>query len=97
MQYPLSPMQNLAPFQNMLQLNQGKSIQAVNPELSPNTMHLGSPYPGVPGMQYPGSYLRGPMYNRPFVKPENSIQVPSANANSAHSPGSDGGGQTQEG
>ena len=66
MQYPLS-LQNQGPFQNMVQpLNQGNSIRGVNPELSPssvqksfNAMQLGSPYPAIPGMQYPGSYPGG--------------------------------------
>ncbi|XP_066307921.1 RNA-binding protein BRN1-like isoform X2 [Miscanthus floridulus] len=59
MQYPLSPMQNQGPFQNMVQpLNQGNSIRGVNPELSPssvqrsfNAMQLGSPYPAIPEFQ----------------------------------------------
>ncbi|KAM3354417.1 hypothetical protein ACQJBY_025224 [Aegilops geniculata] len=104
MQYPLSPMQNQGPFQNMGQpVNQGNAIRGVNPELSPNSgprsfnpMHLGSPYPAVPGMQYPGSYPGGPMNNRPFGNLHNPLKVPSANVNSvAYSPRSNGGGQTQ--
>ncbi|KAL6853870.1 hypothetical protein ACP4OV_019899 [Aristida adscensionis] len=87
MQYPLSPMQNQAGFQVQ---PQGNSIRGVNPELSPSSVHrsfnamqLGSPYPAVPGMQYPGSYPGGLMNNRPFGNSHNSIKVPNANANSA--------------
>ncbi|KAG0540933.1 hypothetical protein BDA96_03G452200 [Sorghum bicolor] len=106
MQYPLSPMQNQGPFQNMVQpLNQGNSIRGVNPELSPSSvqrsfaMQLGSPYPAIPGMQYPGSYPGGPMNNRPFGNSHNSIsiKVPNSNANSAisSSPSSNAGGQVE--
>ena len=103
MQYPLSPMQSQGPFQNMVQpLNQGNSIRGVNPELSPssvqrsfNAMQLGSPYPAIPGMQYPG----GPMNNRPFGNSHNSIsiRVPNSNANPAisSSPSSNAGGQVE--
>ena len=106
MQYPLS-LQNQGPFQNMVQpLNQGNSIRGVNPELSPssvqrsfNAMQLGSPYPAIPGMQYPGSYPGGPMNNRPFGNSHNSIsiKVPNSNANSAvsSSPSSNAGGQVE--
>lgn len=96
MQYPLSPMQNQSPFQNMVQpVNQGNSIRGVNPELSPssvqrsfNAMQLGSPYHAIPGVQYPGSYP-GPMNNRPFGNSHNSIRVPnSPNSTIATSPGS---------
>jgi CUG-BP- and ETR3-like factor len=87
MQYPLSPMQNQATFQNMVQpVNQGNSLRGVNPELSPSSVHrsfnamrLGSPYPAVPGMQYPG----GLMNNCPFGNSHSTMKVPSANANSA--------------
>ncbi|CAD6234981.1 unnamed protein product [Miscanthus lutarioriparius] len=107
MQYPLSPMQNQGPFQNMVQpLNQGNSIRGVNPELSPssvqrsfNAMQLGSPYPAIPGMQYPGSYPGGPMNNRPFGNSHNSIsiRVPNSNANPtiSSSPSSNAGGQVE--
>ncbi|XP_066307919.1 RNA-binding protein BRN1-like isoform X1 [Miscanthus floridulus] len=107
MQYPLSPMQNQGPFQNMVQpLNQGNSIRGVNPELSPssvqrsfNAMQLGSPYPAIPGMQYPGSYPGGPMNNCPFGNSHNSIsiRVPNSNANPAisSSPSSNAGGQVE--
>ncbi|KAL5202408.1 hypothetical protein ABZP36_013360 [Zizania latifolia] len=90
MQYPLSPIQNQAAFQNMVQpVNQGSSIHGVNSELSPNSaprsfnsMQLGSPYSPVPGMQYPGSYPGGAINGRPFVNSHNSIKVPNANASS---------------
>ncbi|XP_006654325.1 RNA-binding protein BRN1-like [Oryza brachyantha] len=90
MQYPLSPMQNQAAFQNMVQsVNQGNSIRGVNSELSPNSaprsfnsMQLGSPYSPVPGMQYPGSYPGSAMNSRPFVNSHNSMKVPNANASS---------------
>ncbi|WVZ67491.1 hypothetical protein U9M48_016560 [Paspalum notatum var. saurae] len=105
MQYPLSPMQNQGPFQNMVQpVNQGNSIRGVNPELSPssvqrsfNAMQLGSPYHAIPGMQYPGSYPGGLMNNRPFANSHNSIKVPNSNANSAisSSPSSNPGGQIE--
>ncbi|KAG2603240.1 RNA-binding protein BRN1-like [Panicum virgatum] len=105
MQYPLSPMQNQGPFQNMVQpVNQGNSIRGVNPELSPssvqrsfNAMQLGSPYPPIPGMQYPGSYPGGLMNNRPFGNSHNSIKVPNSNATSAisTSPRSNTGGQIE--
>lgn len=106
MQYPLSPMQNQATFQNMVQpVNQGNSLRGVNPELSPSSLHrsfnamqLGSPYhTAVPGMQYPGSYPGGPMNNRPFGNSHNSAKVPNANANSAisSSPNSNVGGQIE--
>ncbi|KAK3162974.1 hypothetical protein QOZ80_1BG0096030 [Eleusine coracana subsp. coracana] len=103
MQYPLSPMQNQATFQNMVQpVNQGNSIRGVNPELSPSSVHrsfnamqLGSPYPAVPG--YPGAYPGGLMNNRPFGNSHNSMKVPSANANSTvpSSPSSNIGGQIE--
>lgn len=105
MQYPLSPMQNQAAFQNMVQpVNQGNAIRGVNPELSSpnsvprsfNAMQLGSPYPAVPGMPYTGSYPAGLMNNRPFGNSHNSLKVLSANVNSTpFSPGSNGGGHTQ--
>jgi CUG-BP- and ETR3-like factor len=104
MQYPLSPMQNQAAFQNMVQpVNQGNSIRGVTPELSHNSvprsfnaMHLGRPYPAVPAMQYPGSYPGGLMNNRPFGNPHSPLEVPSATVHStAYSPRSNGGGQTQ--
>ena len=90
MQYPLSPMQNQAPFQNMAQpVNQGSSMRGVNSELSPNSvprpfnsMQLGSPYPASPGMQYPGSYPGGAINGRPYMNSHNSIKVPNANATS---------------
>ncbi|KAM0908196.1 hypothetical protein ACQ4PT_015635 [Festuca glaucescens] len=92
MQYPLSPMQNQAAFQNMAQpANQGNPMRGVNSELSPNSvprpfnsMQLGSPYPAAPGMQYPGSYPGGA---RPYMNSHNnSIKVPNANATSPTSP-----------
>lgn len=105
MQYPLSPMQNQGPFQNMVQpVNQGNSIRGVNPELSPssvqrsfNAMQLGSPYAAIPGMQYPGSYPGGPMNSRPFGNSHNSIKVPNSNVNSSisSSPSSNTGGQVE--
>ncbi|VAH06820.1 unnamed protein product [Triticum turgidum subsp. durum] len=90
MQYPLSPMQNQAGFQNMVQpVNQGSSIRGVNSELSPNSvarsfnsMQLGSPYPAGPGMQYPGSYPGGGINSRPYMNSLNSVKVPNANATS---------------
>uniref|UniRef100_A0ACD5U3M6 Uncharacterized protein n=1 Tax=Avena sativa TaxID=4498 RepID=A0ACD5U3M6_AVESA len=90
MQYPLSPMQNQAAFQNMAQpTNQGSPMRGVNSELSPNSvprpfnsMQLGSPYPAAPGMQYPGSYPGGAINSRPYMNSHNSIKVPSANATS---------------
>ncbi|KAK3166458.1 hypothetical protein QOZ80_1AG0046060 [Eleusine coracana subsp. coracana] len=103
MQYPLSPMQNQATFQNMVQpVNQGNSLRGVNPELSPSSVHrsfnamqLGSPYPAVPG--YPGAYPGGLMNNRPFGNSHSSMKVPSANANSTipSSPSSNVGGQIE--
>jgi CUG-BP- and ETR3-like factor len=105
MQYPLSPMQNQATFQNMVQpVNQGNSLRGVNPELSPSSVHrsfnamqLGSPYPAVPVMQYHGSYPGGFMNNRPFGNSHSTMKVPSANANSAipSSPSSNVGGQIE--
>lgn len=105
MQYPLSPMQNQGPFQNMVQpLNQGNSIRGVNPEVSPssvqrsfNAMQLGSPYPAMPGMQYPGSYPGGPMGNRHLGNSHNPIKAPNSNANStvSSSPSSNAGGQVE--
>ncbi|XP_062181553.1 RNA-binding protein BRN1-like [Phragmites australis] len=85
---PLSPMQNQAPFQNMVQpINQGSSMRGANSELSPNSvprpfnsMQLGSPYSPVPGMQYPGGYPGGAINNSPFANSHNSIQVPNSNA-----------------
>ncbi|KAF0914680.1 hypothetical protein E2562_031140 [Oryza meyeriana var. granulata] len=90
MQYPLSPMQNQAAFQNMVQsVNQGSMIRGVNSELSPNSaprsfnsMQLGSPYSPVAGMQYPGSYPGSAINSRPFVNSHNSMKVPNANASS---------------
>ncbi|KAI5018180.1 hypothetical protein ZWY2020_043068 [Hordeum vulgare] len=90
MQYPLSPMQNQAGFQNMVQpVNQGSSIRGVSSELSPNSvarsfnsMQLGSPYPAGPGMQYPGSYPGGGINSRPYMNSHNSVKVPNANATS---------------
>ncbi|XP_039838600.1 RNA-binding protein BRN1-like isoform X2 [Panicum virgatum] len=96
MQYPpLSPMQNQAAFQNMVQpVNQGSSIRGANPELSPNSVprsfsstQLGSPYSPLPGIQYPGTYPGGAINNRPFANSHNSIRVQNANANSPTSSG----------
>lgn len=93
MQYPpLSPMQNQAAFQNMVQpVNQGSSIRGANSELSPNSVprsfnstQLGSPYSPLPGMQYPGAYPGGAINNRPFA---NSIKVQNSNTNSPTSSG----------
>uniref|UniRef100_A0A0D9WFU8 RRM domain-containing protein n=1 Tax=Leersia perrieri TaxID=77586 RepID=A0A0D9WFU8_9ORYZ len=88
MQYPLSPMQNQAAFQNMVQ-SQGSSIRGVNSELSPNSaprsfnsMQLGSPYSPVPGVQYPGSYPGSAINGRPFMNSHNSMKIPNANATS---------------
>ncbi|KAL6620141.1 hypothetical protein ACP70R_035280 [Stipagrostis hirtigluma subsp. patula] len=87
---PLSPMQNQAAFQNMVQpVNQGNTIRGANSELSPNSvprtfnsLQLGSPYSPVHGMQYPGAYPGGAMNNRPFVNSHNSIRAPNSSANS---------------
>lgn len=96
MQYPpLSPMQNQAAFQNMVQpVNQGSSIRGANSELSPNPVprsfnstQLGSPYSPLPGMQYPGGYPGGAINNRPFANSHNSIKVQNSNANSPTSSG----------
>jgi len=96
MQYPpLSPMQNQAAFQNMVQpVNQGSSIRGANPELSPNSVprsfsstQLGSPYSPLPGIQYPGTYPGGAINNHPFANSHNSIRVLNANANSPTSSG----------
>ncbi|CAL4900402.1 unnamed protein product [Urochloa decumbens] len=96
MQYPpLSPMQNQAAFQNMVQpVNQGSSIRGANSELSPNSVprsfnstQLGSPYSPLPGMQYPGTYPGGAINNRPFANSHNSIKVQNSNANSPTSSG----------
>ncbi|XP_062231253.1 RNA-binding protein BRN1-like isoform X2 [Phragmites australis] len=91
MQYPpLSPVQNHAAFQNMVQpVNQGSSMRGANSELSPNSVsrsfnsaQLGSPYSPVLGVQYPGVYPGGAINNRPFVNSHNSIKVPNSNTNS---------------
>ncbi|KAL6845035.1 hypothetical protein ACP4OV_025208 [Aristida adscensionis] len=90
MQYPpLSPMQNQAAFQNMVQPQGSSTMRGANSELSPNSgprtfnsMQLGSPYSPVTGMQYPGAYPGGAINNRPFVNSHNSIKVPNSNANS---------------
>ncbi|CAL4893233.1 unnamed protein product [Urochloa decumbens] len=96
MQYPpLSPMQNQAAFQNMVQpVNQGSSIRGANSEPSPNSVprsfnstQLGSPYSPLPGMQYPGPYPGGAINNRPFANSHNSIKVQNSNANSPTSSG----------
>ena len=96
MQYPpLSPMQNQAAFQNMVQpVNQGSSIRGANSEVSPNSVprsfsstQLGSPYSPLPGIQYPGTYPGGAINNRPFANSHNSIRVQNANANSPTSSG----------
>ena len=89
MQYPpLSPVQNQAAFQNMVQpVNQGSSIRGANSELSPNSVprsfnstQLGSPYSPLPGLQYPGVYSGGPINHLdPFqiltVQPKFKIQM----------------------
>ncbi|CAN6347083.1 unnamed protein product [Urochloa humidicola] len=96
MQYPpLSPMQNQAAFQNMVQpVNQGSSIRGANSELSPNSVprsfnstQLGSPYSPLPGIHYPGAYPGGAINNRPFANSHNSIRVQNSNANSPTSSG----------
>jgi CUG-BP- and ETR3-like factor len=96
MQYPpLSPMQNQAAFQNMVQpVNQGSSIRGANSELSPNSVprsfnstQLGSPYSPLPGIQYPGTYPGGAINNRPFANSHNSVKVQNPNANSPTSSG----------
>lgn len=96
MQYPpLSPMQNQAAFQNMVQpVSQGSSIRGANSELSPNSVprsfnstQLGSPYSPLPGMQYPAAYPGGAINNRPFANSHNSIKVQNSNANSPTSSG----------
>ncbi|KAG2619678.1 RNA-binding protein BRN1-like [Panicum virgatum] len=91
MQYPpLSPMQNQAAFQNMVQpVNQASSIRGANSEVSPNSVprsfsstQFGSPYSPLPGIQYPGTYPGGAINNHPFANSHNSIRVLNANANS---------------
>uniref|UniRef100_A0ACD5UIM7 Uncharacterized protein n=1 Tax=Avena sativa TaxID=4498 RepID=A0ACD5UIM7_AVESA len=65
MPYSLSPTQNEAAFQNMVQpVNQGSSMRSLNSELFPNllprlinSMQLGGLYPTPPGMQYHASYF----------------------------------------
>ncbi|WVZ98287.1 hypothetical protein U9M48_043749 [Paspalum notatum var. saurae] len=105
MQYSLSPMQNQAAFQNMVQpVNQGDSVRGANSELSPNSVprsfnsaQLGSPYLPVPGLQYPGAYPGGAINNRPFSNSHNPIKVQNSNANSptSSSPSSNPGPQIE--
>ncbi|XP_066366301.1 RNA-binding protein BRN1-like [Miscanthus floridulus] len=105
MQYPpLSPVQNQAAFQNMVQpVNQGSSIRGANSELSPNSVprsfnstQLGSPYSPLPGLQYPGVYPGGPINHRPFSNSHSSNKVQNSNANSpSSSPSSNPGPQIE--
>lgn len=90
MQYPpLSPVQNQAAFQNMVQpINQASSTRGANSELSPdlvprsfNSTQLGSPYSPLPGLQYPGVYPGGPINHRPFSNSHSSTKVQNLNAN----------------
>lgn len=105
MQYPpLSPVQNQAAFQNMVQpVNQGSLIRGANSELSPNSVprsfnsaQLGSPYSPLPGLQYPGVYPGGPINHRPFSNSHSSTKVQNPNANSpSSSPSSNPGPQIE--
>lgn len=105
MQYPpLSPVQNQAAFQNMVQpVNQGSSIRGANSELSPNSVprsfnsaQLGSPYSPLPGLQYPGVYPGGPINHRPFSNSHSTTKVQNSNANSpSSSPSSNPGPQIE--
>ncbi|AQK92892.1 RNA-binding protein BRN1 [Zea mays] len=90
MQYPpLSPVQNQAAFQNMVQpINQASSTRGANSELPPdlvprsfNSTQLGSPYSPLPGLQYPGVYPGGPINHRPFSNSHSSTKVQNLNAN----------------
>jgi CUG-BP- and ETR3-like factor len=105
MQYPpLSPVQNQAAFQNMVQpVNQGSSIHGANSEVSPNPVprsfnsaQLGSPYSPLPGLQYPGVYPGGPINHRPFSSSHSSTKVQNSSANSpSSSPSSNPGPQIE--
>lgn len=68
MQYPLPSMQSQAAFHNMIpSINQGNTLRGVSSDVSPGTASrsfntaqsggfIGSPYPTLPGLQYPLSY-----------------------------------------
>ncbi|CAL9092160.1 unnamed protein product [Musa textilis] len=68
MQYPLPSMQSQAAFHNMIPpINQGNTLRGVSSDVSPGTASrsfntaqsggfIGSPYPSLPGLQYPLSY-----------------------------------------
>jgi CUG-BP- and ETR3-like factor len=87
---PLSPMQNQALFQNMVQpVNQGNSMRGANSKFFPNSVprsfnsaQLGSPYSLLPGMQYPGAYPDGPFNNRSFANSHNAVNVANSSARS---------------
>ncbi|KAI4340235.1 hypothetical protein MLD38_025094 [Melastoma candidum] len=79
MQYRLAAPQNQ--YHNMISpVNQG-TVSTVSPDISPRsynlppTSYVGSPYPGVPGVQYPVAYP-GVIHNR--------VSSPSAAASAAH-------------
>ncbi|KAG5514336.1 hypothetical protein RHGRI_035675 [Rhododendron griersonianum] len=77
MQYQLPQMQNQPAFQNIIPpVNQGNALHGVTPNLAPGmpprnyalppARYVGSPYPAVPGLQYPVAYPGGMMSSRPL-------------------------------
>ncbi|XP_072985209.1 RNA-binding protein BRN1 isoform X1 [Typha latifolia] len=99
MQYPLVSMQNQATFQNMVpHINQGNTLRGASPEFSAGTAprtypamqsagYIRSPYPAIPGLQYPVSYPGGMVNSRPLegnshvsVKPVNMNTNPATSA-----------------
>ncbi|XP_074567916.1 RNA-binding protein BRN1-like isoform X2 [Curcuma longa] len=106
MQYPLTPMQNQAAFHNMIPpVNQGDSLQGFSSDISPNIAprnfnttqsgsFIGSPYPSLPGLQYPMSY---PTNNRQLGNSHVSGQpvIMKTNPATSPSPSTTSGGQIE--
>ncbi|MQM06047.1 hypothetical protein Taro_038866, partial [Colocasia esculenta] len=93
MQYPMSSMQSQPGFSNMVSpVNQGNAVRGVNPAMSPGAVsrnfaplqtagYISSPYPGVPGLQYPMAYPGGMMNHRPLAHSHGSVQPTTINTN----------------
>lgn len=85
MQYPLTSIQSQPGYTSMVStVNQGNGMRgvtsAVPPGASPRNFpavqsggYVGSPYHGVPGLQYPVTYP-GMMNHQPLVHPHSPIQ-----------------------
>ncbi|XP_022758119.1 RNA-binding protein BRN1-like isoform X3 [Durio zibethinus] len=108
MQYRLPPMQNQPAFHSMIPpVNQGSALQGITPDLAPNiaprnyamppASYVGSPYPAVPGLQYPMAYPGGIMSHRPLIGSPGSVPQANTSSNSSSSStvGTNSGGQIE--